>query len=977
VINIACPKCEKAHELPKSYEGSTFLCSECGECIDVPGGDEPPAPPSTAISQRRSSPASPKATINKRTLSHAIKRETDIVPKVEMELAPLKERADAAASEKPAVPKEKPEEKAETPEQKAEQPPAEDEGIEVRCDDCQRTYRVPPKKAGGKLRCLGCGKLLEVPAGSEKPARPAKAPKKKDRKDAEDDGAPVYKVKAERTSKFEDKKPPPWPPRWAVTGLVAAVALAGVGTLGILGYNKFSGYVDNSQKEEKLPPGVTPAMARLMKNQPPPSKAPTPPNPGSNKSVKPPEPPPEKGEPRPATHARGQEIYQQLLKSSTWVTVRAEGGQGLAFGSGALVDRTNRLILTNHHVVDRGVEILVYFPIHDKGKLVVDRTHYRQKLKPADQLPARVLAKDARLDLALIQVPNLPEGVVPVPIAARSPSPGEVVHSIGNPAHSDGLWVYTSGTVRQVYHKRWRPLGSSADLEAEVVETQSPTNPGDSGGPLVNESGELVGVTEGGSIAAQLMSFFIDVTDVTKFVERSCKANNLVWVRGEIPATKTTADILGLIKKLEDSDSLVRGKAAQALAEAGPSAKLAVPILIRGLKDTDPIYRKLAADALDKIGTPDKTDLALLQQSLRDETPAVRAYAAEALGKLGPEARSAAADLVGVLRGDTRATIRQSAARSLGRLGPDVKETVFPALVAALGDLEHLVRAAAAESITLLGTLPDSDQPTVLAMLKHQDIDVRIHGVQALAQFPGQGKTIVPVLLETIRDGGDIRVRRAALVSLAHFVKDAKKEAVPLFATIIKDGDAELRQAVCPLLLQLGAEAKPLVPTLAECLAAADAPTRSLFLEVLHKLGPDAKEAVPALKKLLADKDREQLLQVLPVLGAMGKEARDAAPAMMGLFEEKDPEVRDATVEALARIGKAVTPLLVSGMRDRDGNVRLGAVRVAGKLGPDARALAPALSILAQTDPVVSVRSEAADAWKKVVGVQQPMPMKK
>jgi HEAT repeat protein len=108
----------------------------------------------------------------------------------------------------------------------------------------------------------------------------------------------------------------------------------------------------------------------------------------------------------------------------------------------------------------------------------------------------------------------------------------------------------------------------------------------------------------------------------------------------------------------------------------------------------------------------------------------------------------------------------------------------------------------------------------------------------------------------------------------------------------------------------------------------------------------------------------------------MGKEARDAAPAMIVLFEEKDPEVRDAAVEALAKIGKAVTPLLVAGMRDRDANVRLGSVRVAGKLGPEARAAAPALGILAQADPVVSVRSEAADAWKKVVGIP-PMPMKK
>ena len=51
-------------------------------------------------------------------------------------------------------------------------------------------------------------------------------------------------------------------------------------------------------------------------------------------------------------------------------------------------------------------------------------------------------------------------------------------------------------------------------FEAKVVETDSATNPGDSGGPLLNAKGELVGVTQGGAINAQLVSTFIDVSEV-------------------------------------------------------------------------------------------------------------------------------------------------------------------------------------------------------------------------------------------------------------------------------------------------------------------------------------------------------------------------------------------------------------------------------------------------------------------------------
>ncbi len=51
-----------------------------------------------------------------------------------------------------------------------------------------------------------------------------------------------------------------------------------------------------------------------------------------------------------------------------------------------------------------------------------------------------------------------------------------------------------------------------------MIETDSPTNPGDSGGPLVNDRGELVGVTQGGSVDAQSLSLFVDVSEVKRFL---------------------------------------------------------------------------------------------------------------------------------------------------------------------------------------------------------------------------------------------------------------------------------------------------------------------------------------------------------------------------------------------------------------------------------------------------------------------------
>ena len=110
----------------------------------------------------------------------------------------------------------------------------------------------------------------------------------------------------------------------------------------------------------------------------------------------------------------------------------------------------------------------------------------------------------------------MPDGVQAMPLAADSVAPAQSVHSVGNPGDSGALWVYTPGRVRQVYHKRWKSqLGDdTVQFEADVVETDSATNPGDSGGPLVNDKAQLVGVTQGGAVNARLLSTFIDVAEV-------------------------------------------------------------------------------------------------------------------------------------------------------------------------------------------------------------------------------------------------------------------------------------------------------------------------------------------------------------------------------------------------------------------------------------------------------------------------------
>ncbi len=214
----------------------------------------------------------------------------------------------------------------------------------------------------------------------------------------------------------------------------------------------------------------------------------------------------------------GTKVYRRVLKSVVWVHSPRGGGK-VATGTGTLIERKHRLVLTNYHVVGEVDRATVMFPEYQKGKLVAEREFYLDRVR-RDGIRGKVVARDKRCDLALIQLESLPEGVEPLPLSPTSVSPGQSVQSIGNPGGSGALWVYTPGKVRQVYFKKWRSEleGRTVNFEAEIVETDSATNHGDSGGPLVNNDAQLVGVTQGGAVNARLLSTFIDVSEVKLFL---------------------------------------------------------------------------------------------------------------------------------------------------------------------------------------------------------------------------------------------------------------------------------------------------------------------------------------------------------------------------------------------------------------------------------------------------------------------------
>ena len=214
-----------------------------------------------------------------------------------------------------------------------------------------------------------------------------------------------------------------------------------------------------------------------------------------------------------------EQLYRDILPATCWIVVATD--DGLATGTGWIVDRDQRLLITNHHVVadqkNRVVadnSLRVFFPCHEDGQLIAGAEHY---LDSAEAVRGGVFDTDDRRDLAVIRLDSLPEGAVELPLAPESPDPGETVHSVGHPDSSQALWVYTSGTVRQVHLLTERaPWGPQ---EFRAVMTQAPTNPGDSGGPVVNDRGELVAVTVSYRNGARLISNCIAASEVVDYLD--------------------------------------------------------------------------------------------------------------------------------------------------------------------------------------------------------------------------------------------------------------------------------------------------------------------------------------------------------------------------------------------------------------------------------------------------------------------------
>ncbi|WEV72401.1 trypsin-like peptidase domain-containing protein [Bifidobacterium sp. ESL0790] len=159
--------------------------------------------------------------------------------------------------------------------------------------------------------------------------------------------------------------------------------------------------------------------------------------------------------------------------SGSVVSIQAQVSQGIAKGSGAVLDNKGHIV-TNNHVISGGKNIQV-------------------TLSNGQIFTASVVGTDTTTDLAVIKIDNAPSDLKPVTFADSDKlAVGENVMAVGNPLGYDD--TATTGIVSALD----RPVSVMDDNNSEIVtnavQIDAAINPGNSGGPTFNAAGQVIGI---------------------------------------------------------------------------------------------------------------------------------------------------------------------------------------------------------------------------------------------------------------------------------------------------------------------------------------------------------------------------------------------------------------------------------------------------------------------------------------------------
>jgi len=207
------------------------------------------------------------------------------------------------------------------------------------------------------------------------------------------------------------------------------------------------------------------------------------------------------------------ELYNRVNLSVVSIVVYNNQDSQIDFnsqGSGFVYDESGHVI-TNAHVVYGVNEVEVTF---------ADNSIRR----------AKVIGEDLHSDLAVVEVEDMPQNVLPLPLGdITNVAVGQTVVAIGNPFGLGG--TLTRGVVSAL----GRNISAFSSFSIpQSIQTDAPINPGNSGGPLLNLKGEVIGVnaqikTGGESRVNSGIGFAIPVSIATRVIPDLIQKGSHTW----------------------------------------------------------------------------------------------------------------------------------------------------------------------------------------------------------------------------------------------------------------------------------------------------------------------------------------------------------------------------------------------------------------------------------------------------------------
>ncbi len=238
-----------------------------------------------------------------------------------------------------------------------------------------------------------------------------------------------------------------------------------------------------------------------------------------------------------------------------------------------------------------------------------------------------------------------------------------------------------------------------------------------------------------------------------------------------------------------------------------------------------------------------------------------------------------------------RAT-RRTAQLALGKAGADA----LPILCYLLASDNELVRQQAEQTLSAIGAPVVSD---ILAFLKDDNANVRLHVARLLASLQPQDEKVAQALAAALEDQQDAVIAEAAY-ALAN-MREHAAPATQALTKILRYHHPVVRIMAAEALAAIGPGASSAVPMLVRALDDADVGVRRSAAQAIGRIGPPAAlVAIDHLTEKLADDEPYVCMAAATALGRIGPAANAAMPTLKSL---QNDSVRLAEVEwAIARI---------------------------------------------------------------------------